>query len=171
MEVRVFGQQLELFIKHAQALFRYVVLHDVVDGDLHVLQAGVVQLLDAVFREQEAVGDGSGDGAGFADAADQEFQMVAHQGFAAAEGDDGGAEFAETVDTPVHLFDRDRFGKIVVLVAICTGKIAAAGGDDVRENRVVSIENAAGKHTPFAGAAVRGSQTSGQTCTECRHRG
>jgi len=34
------------------------------------------------------------------------------------------------------------------------------------QNRVIGVENAAGEHTPFAGATVRGSQTSAQAFAE-----
>ena len=44
----VFGQQLQLLIQHLQALLRDVVRHDVVDRNLHVIQPGLVQPLDAV---------------------------------------------------------------------------------------------------------------------------
>ena len=69
-----------------------------------------------------------------ADAADQVVKIRVEQRFAAAEGNDAGAQFAEMVDAAVHLFGWHGRGKIVIFVAISTSQIAAANGDDVSQD-------------------------------------
>ena len=64
-----------------------------------------------------------------------EFGM--QQRLAAAESDDRRAKTRQFVDAALHCLPRDRFGEIVVLVAIGTGEIAAANWDDVRQDWVV----------------------------------
>ncbi len=54
------------------------------------------------------------------------------QRFAAADGDDGRAHFAEAVDAPEHFLERHRLGEIVEFVAVGAGEVAAADRDDVR---------------------------------------
>ena len=68
VKLGVLGQHLELLVEHLQALLRDVVGIQVVDGDLHVVEAGAVKALDPLDVEQVAVGDHAGDGAGAAHA-------------------------------------------------------------------------------------------------------
>ena len=46
VERRVLGQPLQLLVEQPQALLRHVVRLDVVDADLQVVEAGVVERLD-----------------------------------------------------------------------------------------------------------------------------
>ena len=41
VEISVFGQHLQFLVEDLQALLRYVIRLDVVDGDLHVIEAGL----------------------------------------------------------------------------------------------------------------------------------
>ena len=50
MKIGVFGQHLQLLIEHLQALLRHIVRHHVVDRNLHVIEAGAVQLLNPFGR-------------------------------------------------------------------------------------------------------------------------
>ena len=93
------GQNLKLLVQHLEALLRNVVGHDVVDADLHVIEAGVVQLLDALRGQQIAVGDHSGDDAATAHVRDQLVELGMQQRFAAAKSDDGGAERGQMIQT------------------------------------------------------------------------
>ena len=136
VEVGVLGEHAELGVEDFEGLLRDVVGHDVVDGDLHVVEAGAVEALDAVGHQQVAVGDHAGDGAGLADLADDVVEFGVQQRLAAGDGDDGGAEAAEVVDAAAHLVDGDGVGDVVELVAVGAGQVAAAHGHDVRHVRV-----------------------------------
>ena len=74
------------------------------------------------------------------------------QRFAAALGDDRGAQFRQLIDAPEHLLERHGLREIVILVAVGAGKIAAANGDQVRQDGVVRARQAPGDHAPFAQA-------------------
>ena len=54
------------------------------------------------------------------------------QGLAAADGDDRGPQRGQFVHTLEHGLGRNRFGEIVVLVAVLAGQIATPRRDDVR---------------------------------------
>src|SRR6185436_7005396 len=60
VEVGVFGQHLKFFVEYLETLFRDVVGQDIVDRNLHVIEPGLVQLLDAVRHQQVTVGDHAG---------------------------------------------------------------------------------------------------------------
>ena len=156
MELGVFGQQLQLAVEHLQALLRNLVRHDVVDGDLQVLEAGAVEPLDALGGEQVAVGDHAGDHAVAADAGDDQVQVGMQQRLAAADGDDAGAQVGQPVEPLVHVVERHGLGMIVVLVAVGAGKIAAAHGNDVRQHRMAGGGQPLGDHPDFPRAPVRG---------------
>ena len=154
VKLGVLGQELQLLVQHLQALFRDFVGHDVVDRDLQVLQAGAVEALDALRGEQVAIGDHSRDHPVAADAGDDLVEFGVQQGFAAADGNDGGAEGGQVVEPLIHDVERHRFREVVVLVAIGTRKVAAAHGDDVRQNRMVAIGQPVCNHSDLAKPAA-----------------
>src|SRR5205814_2349310 len=98
LEDGVLGQQLELLVQNLQALFGNVVRHHIINADLQVLEAGIVEGLYAVAGEQVAVGNHSRDNPAFADVADNFFEFGMKQGLAAADGDDAGAKLTQAVD-------------------------------------------------------------------------
>jgi hypothetical protein len=65
LKLSVFRQQHQLLVQHLEAFLRDLIRHGVVDADLQVKQAGAVQAADAIGREQVAIGNHPGDGAGF----------------------------------------------------------------------------------------------------------
>src|SRR3954471_2927749 len=93
----VLREQLQLLVEHLEALLRDIVGHHVVDGDLHVVKAGVVEALDALGDQQIAVGDHAGDGAVGADAANDVVELRVKQRLAATNSNDGRPQAAELV--------------------------------------------------------------------------
>ena len=102
VEARVLGQVLQLLVERLEALLRDLVGHDVVDRDLQVLEPGVVEPLDALFAEIEAVGDEPRQHAAVAGAADDGVEVRVHHRLAAGDGDDAGAQLAEPIDAAKH---------------------------------------------------------------------
>src|ERR1035438_5490565 len=76
------------------------------------------------------------------------------QRFAAGNGDGAGAQFGQLIQTLVHHIEGDRLGVVVEFVAIGAGQIAAAHGDDVRQNRVVRGGDSPADHPEFPNAAA-----------------
>ncbi len=107
MKFGVLGQHLELLVQHLQALLRDVVRLHVVDRNLHVIQAGAVQALDAVGHQQVAVGDHAGDDAAAAHGGDDLVQIRVQQRLAAGKRDDAGAQVGQLVDAADHDVGRD----------------------------------------------------------------
>ena len=132
MKVGVLGEHLELFVEDFKRFLRNLIGLEIVDGDLHVIEPGLVEALDAVGHKEVAVGDHAGDGAVVADAADDVVELGVQEGFATGDGDDSGAEPAEMIDALPHLGDGGGLGDVVELVAISAGEIAAAHGHNVR---------------------------------------
>src|SRR5215472_5777527 len=131
VKLGVLAQPLQLLVQYFEGFHGDFVGLDVIDGDLQVVQAGVIKLLDALRGEQIAVGDQPGDDAMRADAADDVVELRMKQSLAAADGDQRGAPRGQLVDAPVHLFDRHGIGEVIVLVAVGAGEIAPTHGDDV----------------------------------------
>jgi len=136
MEVGVLGEHLQLLIQHLQRLLRDIIRHDVVDGNLHVVEASFVQPLDPVGHQEVAIGNHAGDRAGLANLADDIVQLRVQQRLAAGDGNNGGAKPPEVVDAALHLFDVHGIGDVVELVAVRAGEVAAPHGHDVRHVRV-----------------------------------
>jgi len=114
----VVGQHLELFVEDFEALFGDFVGDQVVDTDLHVVEAGRVKSFNPFNIEEVAVGDHAGDGAGVTHAADDVVQMGMGERLATGDADHGGAEAAEVVDATEHFVEGDGLGNFVVLVAV-----------------------------------------------------
>ena len=156
VKIGMFGQEEQFPVEHLQALLGNVVRHDVVDGDLQMLEAGAIEALYAVGGQQVAVGDHAGDHAVVADARDQQVEIGMQQGLAAGDGDDGGAERRQVIQALVHGVHRDGLGEIVKLVAIGAGQVAAAHGNDVRQDGMVDGGQPLGDHLELARAPVYG---------------
>jgi hypothetical protein len=167
----VFGQHFQADVEGFEAFLRNVVRLDVVDRDLHVIETGAVEAADDFLIEEEAVGDHAGEATVVADAGDEIGQVGVEQGFAAAEGNDGGAEGGQKVDAALHFVGGDGFGEGVVFVAVGAGKIAAPGRDDMREDGVVLGRDAVGEHFVLAQLTLCGNQTAPDTCAESRGAG
>ena len=121
-----------------------------------MIQARLVELLNAVHRQQVSVGDHAGDHAVVADAADDVVEFRVQDGLAAADGDNGGAEARQVVNAIEHGSERHGLAGRVELVAIGAGQVAAAHGDDVRHDDVVGIQHSMGDHAQLPQAAVGG---------------
>jgi len=80
VESRVLGQHTQFLVEHFEALLGNVVGHDVVDGDLQVIEPRAVEALDALGGEQVAVGDHAGDHAVAANARDDQIQSGCSSG-------------------------------------------------------------------------------------------
>src|SRR6185437_7584819 len=137
VEVGVFAQPLQLFVEDFERFLGDFVGLDVVDGDLEVVEAGVIELLDALRRKQITVGDEPGNDAVGADAANNVVKLSMEQSLAAADGNESCAERRQLVNAVVHLFERYGLRDIVVFIAVGTGEIAAAHGNDVDLNGMV----------------------------------
>ncbi len=136
-------------------IFRNFVGHGVVNADLQVFEPRAVQPLDALGRQQVTVGDQPRNHAAPADVRDHFVQFRVEQRLAPADGDDGGAHIGQQVEPPLHLAERHRLREIVKLIAICAGEIAAADGDDVRQDGVTLGQQPFCDHPPFAQAGAR----------------
>jgi hypothetical protein len=170
VKLGMLGQKLEFLVEDFEAFFRDVVGLDVVNADLEIFETGTIQTLDPVGDEKIAVGDQAGHDSVVADAGDDGIELGMQQGLAAADGDDGGAHGTEAIDAAEHFVRGDRLREIVEFVAISAGKIAAADGNDVREERVSGGDEALGEHAEFAQLAVRGADFSANFGCGCnRH--
>ena len=153
VEARVLGQVLQLLVERLEALLRDLVGRDVVDRDLQILEPGLVEPLDALGAEVEAVGDEPGQHAAVADAADDGVELGVHHRLAAGDGDDAGAQLAELVDAAQHLRERHRVRGLVVLVAVGAGEVAAAHGNDLRQDGMRRVEQTPRDHSHFTNGA------------------
>ena len=132
MKIGVLGQHLQFLVENFETLFRHFIGLHVVDGDLHVVEAGAIQALDAIRHQQIAIRDHAGNAAMMADAGDDLVQLRMQQRFATGDGDHAGAEASQIVDAAQHFRQGNGFGNIVKLVAIGAGKIASAHGHNMR---------------------------------------
>src|ERR1017187_8058988 len=156
VKLGVFLQEEQFAVEHLKALLGNLIRQDVVDGDLQMLQAGAIEALDPLGGQQVAVGDHAGDDAVAAYAGDQQVEIGVEQGLAAGDGDDGGAERRQVVQPGVHGVHRDGLGEIVELVAVGARQVAAAHGDDVRQNGVLGRGQPLADHLEFTRAPVGG---------------
>src|SRR5262249_57611186 len=85
---------------------------------------------------------------------EQSWKRGVRRRFAAAEGDGQRSELGEPVYATRHLFNRHRFGRLVVFVAIGAGEIASANGDDLRQYRAIWRLQRRRDHPRLAIAAV-----------------
>src|SRR5579859_4223004 len=169
VKLGVFGQQFELLVQHFQALFRNVVGPDIVDRDLQMLEASVIQTANAVGGEQIAVSDHARHNPVTANARDDVIELGMQQGLASAQGDDGGPQLRQAVEAATHDIQRHGRREIVILVAVRAGEITPADRDDVGQHRMIGREHALDDHHELAGAPVRGFPTSSETEAQICH--
>src|SRR5713226_954302 len=104
----VLGQKLKLLIQHFEALFRDVIGGDVIDRNLQVFEAGLIQTTNAVRGQQISVSDHSRHNAVCANSGDNLVKLGVQQRLATAQGDDRGPQMRKLVDTLEHDAQRDR---------------------------------------------------------------
>ena len=148
------GQHLQLSVEYAQALHRGLVGLDVVDADLEVLQAGIVELLNARRTEQVAVRDQAREHAAGADVANQVIQLRVQHGLAAAHRDAADAEIGQGVGAFNQDVESNGRRDMVVLVAVGTGDVATPGRNHVGQDRMVGIDQRLGDHAGLAKTAI-----------------
>ncbi len=107
---------------------------DRVHGDLHEVEARVVQIVDALLAQQERVRDDRGQVGPAALAlhvADELGDVGMHERLPAQEVEDLDAQGVELVDPALELRYRDLGGARRVLVAVGTGQVAVVGHYDL----------------------------------------
>src|SRR5579864_7535344 len=171
VKVGVFSEQLQFSVENFQTLLGDFVGIDVVDRDLQPFQAGTVEALDTLGDQEVSVCDQAGDHDVRPDAANHIVEFGMHERFASRDGDDGSSESTQLVDAAVHLVDWHRFGEIVKLVAVSTGQVAAAHGNDVCQERVVGGCEGTHSHLRATQIAVRGKSFTPDRCEYGGHDG
>jgi hypothetical protein len=146
VKVGVLGKVFELLVQNFQTFLRHIIGSDVINRNLQPLEAGVVQPLNALRNQEISVGDQSGDHSVPADAANDVVKFRVQQRFSAADGNHSCAQLAQFVHPAEHFFSRHWLRKIVKLIAISAGKIAAADGNDVRQQRMLGRSQRLGNH-------------------------
>ncbi len=131
----------------------------VVDRNLQPLQPGAIEALNAVCHQKIAVRDQPGDHAPFANAVDDLVELGVKQGLATTDGNNRCPQRSQLVHPLEHGFGRNRFGKIVVFVAVFAGQIAAPRRDDVSQQRMVGRGERARDHAHPAQITVERLQT------------
>ena len=149
-------QVLQLLVEHPQALLGHIVGLDVVDADLQKIEPGAVELVNPFGHEKIAVRDEAGHHAPVPDVPDEAVEIRMQHRLAAAESDDGGAERRELVDPAQHGLGGDRRRHLVVLVAVAAIDVAAANGNDLHEQRVRGVDQAARKLAERSRLAIQG---------------
>src|SRR5262245_1333161 len=102
------GEELQFFIEYFQALLRDIVGLDVIDADLQVIQAGLIESFDAVNRQQISVGDQRRQDAVASNAVDDLIEIGMEQRLTTADCNRCCAKFSKSIDSPEHLIRRDR---------------------------------------------------------------
>src|SRR5262249_23496300 len=169
VELRVFGEQLELLVEHLQTLLRDLVGQDVVDGDLEVIEAGAIEALDALGGQQVPVGDHARDHSAAADVRDDGVEIRVKQRLAAGDRDDRSAETGEAIEALVHGLERNGFRRVIEFVTVGARKITAAHRDNMRKDREIGRDKTADDHPDFARAAAERSPTPPETFRQIGH--
>jgi len=154
VEFGVFGEHLQFLVENFEALLGHVVGHDVVDGDLQMVEPGFIEPLDAVRHEEVAVGDHASDAAMAANAGDDLFEIGVEEGLAAANHDERRAQFGQVIDAAEHDADVDRLREVVVLIAVSTRQVTPAHGNDMRLDNVIRGKETLPDHLQFAQASM-----------------
>src|SRR5438132_11245115 len=137
MKIGVLGQQLEFLVQNFQTFLGNLVGTDVVDGNLQPLEAGSVQSLNAVRKQQIAVGDQAGDHAVVADVANHVVELWMQQWVATGDGDNRRAQLGELVHSLEHFAGGHGLGDVITFVAVGTCEVATANGKNIRKQRVI----------------------------------
>jgi len=136
LEGSMLGQPFELPVEYLQAFLGYIVGLDIVDADLEMIKPSPIQPLDSLRREQVAVGDQGCDAAPSSNVANQLVEFWVKQRLAAADRDHGRAQLGQAVHATQHGGERNRFGEVVIFVAVGTRQVAPTNGHDVRDDWV-----------------------------------
>src|SRR5580704_7769290 len=166
VKVGVLGEQLQFLVENFQTFLRDFVRVHVVDGNLQPLESGVVKALDAIGDQQISVGDEAGDHAIRADSANDVVEFGMHERLAAGNRNDRGAERTQLVDAAIHFVERDGLREIVELVAVSAGQVAAAHGNDVRQQRMVGRSQCTDGHVGSTQIAVQSFGAAAQGCDD-----
>lgn len=97
-------------------------------------------------------------------------QIRMQQRLSATNGDNGCAQFRQLVHAIKHSFGRDRLREIVVFIAVLASQIAAAYGNDVRQQRMIGGYECTGNHARPAKITVQRQHPAAKTCTAGRHQ-
>ena len=108
-EGRMTRQHRQFLVENLEALLGGLVRHDVVDADLQVVEARVVQAFDPPLAQQVAVRDEPREHPVRSDAADDGVELLMEQRLATAELDRGGAETRQVVDPLEHRVEGHRW--------------------------------------------------------------
>src|ERR1700733_9198411 len=95
---------------------------------------------------------------------DEVIQFGMEKRLAAADGDYGCSEFAQLVDPLEHGSERNRWGKIVIFIAIFARQIAAPHRNDVRKQRMIGRDQRFSDFSRAAQIAMKTSQSAAQRC-------
>jgi hypothetical protein len=133
-----------------------------------MIEAGAIELLDAIARQQVAVGDQGRNHAAAADMTDDPLELRVEERLSAAQRDDAGAKRGKSIDPAKQFGGRHRSRVVVVLIAICTRQVAAPGGNQVRRYGCVLMAEGTNQHpgftvslARFANAPLQGRQAHG----------
>src|SRR5437879_8008588 len=165
----VLGQKLKFLVQNLEAFLRYVVGSHVIDRNLQVLEAGLIQTANAVRGQQISVGDHARYDAVFANSGDDLVKLGVQQRLATAQSNDGGSQVRKPVDTLEHDAQRDRLRNLVVFVTVGAGQIAAAYGNDVGQDWMIGRSQPLQDHHQLARAAMHGCPTSPETEAQICH--
>src|ERR1700756_3237136 len=119
-----------------------------------MLDPSPIQPLDALRRQQKAVGDDGGDYTVGTDRPNDLVQVRMEQRFPSADVDDLCSQPGQQVDATKHLLCRHGRGHLVILVAISAGEIAPSHRDDVSKYWMVSRLDGTSDHARLTQPAL-----------------
>jgi hypothetical protein len=101
-----------------------------------MVQAGAIQVLDALWGQQVTVRDQTGQNPAPADVLNDSFELGVQEGLAATDRNDGRSQRGQPVDATKHYLEGNGFRDFVEFVAVSAGEIATPNRNKVGENRV-----------------------------------
>ena len=120
--------------------FDVVVRRDVVDADLHAVEARLVEALDPLARQEIRVRVDERDHALLLDVRDGLVDVGIEQRLTAGQRHEHGAQARDVIDALLQRLERNRRRDLVVLVAVAAAEVAAARDDEVRDQRAILVE-------------------------------
>src|SRR6185503_1423019 len=99
MKLRMFRQETEFLIQHAQTLARHLIGLDVINTNLEILETGFVQPFDTFGREVVAVRNQTRDHAAKADVVNDVVQLWMHHRLTTGDSNDRSAKIGELVES------------------------------------------------------------------------
>src|SRR5439155_808369 len=154
-------QQIELLVQRFQALFGNIIRHRIVDADLQVLQPCLIQLFDALFGQQESVGDHAGDHPALPDMPDVFIQLRVQERLAAADGDD----FSQ----PVAVEEMKK--RLDLLADMGTSIITTSGGEPLLHPELDEIIRHIRRRGMIAGMITNGFLLTEERIEQLNHAG